>query len=124
MSLASSPSRPSLRRQFVDADFDLAGLGALLWQKRYSILRPTIIVALLTLAVVRRQPDIDRQHPQRLKHLQDAVLGRDRQREDHQIDTGRAGEFHQIVDGAGARWQRGGARAGSTPHASLTDWKP
>ena len=56
MSLASSPSRPSLRGQFVDADFDLASLGALLWQKRYSILRPTIIVALLTFGVVLMIP--------------------------------------------------------------------
>ena len=46
MSLASSPSRPSLRGQFIDADFDLASLGAALWRKRYAILRPTIIVAL------------------------------------------------------------------------------
>jgi len=49
---------------------------------------------------VRRQPDIDRQYPQLLEHLQDAVLGRDRQREDHQIDAGRTGEFDQVLDRA------------------------
>ena len=71
MSLASSPSRRSLRRQFVDADFDLAGLGALLWQKRYSVLRPTIIVALLTLAVVLMIP------PKYQSEARVLVIGRD-----------------------------------------------
>jgi uncharacterized protein involved in exopolysaccharide biosynthesis len=71
MSLASSPSRPSLRGQFVDADFDLAGLGALLWQKRYSILRPTIIVALLTLGVVLMIP------PKYQSEARVLVIGRD-----------------------------------------------
>jgi succinoglycan biosynthesis transport protein ExoP len=57
MSLASSsPSGPSLRGQLVDADFDLASLGATLWRKRYSILRPTIVVALLTFGVVLMIP--------------------------------------------------------------------
>ena len=71
MSLASSPSRPSLRGQFVDADFDLAGLGALLWQKRFSILRPTIIVALLTLGVVLMIP------PKYQSEARVLVIGRD-----------------------------------------------
>ena len=52
MSLASSSSRPSLRGQFIDADVDLASLGAALWRKRYAILRPAIVVALFTFAVV------------------------------------------------------------------------
>src|SRR5271156_3407080 len=52
MSLASPPPRPSLRGQFIDADFDFASLGAALWRARYAILRPTIIVALITFAVV------------------------------------------------------------------------
>jgi polysaccharide biosynthesis transport protein len=57
MSLASSSSSgPSLRGQLVDADFDLASLGATLWRKRYSILRPTIVVALLTFGVVLMIP--------------------------------------------------------------------
>ena len=71
MSLASSPSRPSLRGQFVDADFDLAGFGALLWQKRFSILRPTIIVALLTLGVVLMIP------PKYQSEARVLVIGRD-----------------------------------------------
>ena len=71
MSLASSPSRPSLRGQFVDADFDLAGSGALLWQKRYSILRPTIIVALLTFGVVLMIP------PKYQSEARVLVIGRD-----------------------------------------------
>jgi polysaccharide biosynthesis transport protein len=68
MSLASSPSRPSARG---DADFDLAGLGAALWQKRYTILRPTIIVALLTLGVVLMIP------PKYQSEARVLVVGRD-----------------------------------------------
>jgi tyrosine-protein kinase Etk/Wzc len=71
MSLASSPSRPTPRGQFVDADFDLAGLGATLWQKRYTILRPTIIVALLTLGVVLMIP------PKFQSEARVLVIGRD-----------------------------------------------
>ena len=51
MSLASSPPRPSLRGQFIDADVDLASLGAALWRKRYAILRPAVVVALFTFAI-------------------------------------------------------------------------
>jgi len=71
MSLASSPSRPSLRGQFVDADFDLASLGATLWRKRYTILRPTIIVALLTFGVVLMIP------PKYQSEARVLVVGRD-----------------------------------------------
>ena len=71
MSLASSPSRPSLRGQFVDADFDLASLGAALWQKRYTILRPTIIVALITFGVVLMIP------PKYQSEARVLVVGRD-----------------------------------------------
>ena len=52
------------------------------------------------LVAMRRQADVDRQHPELLEHLQDAVFGRDRQREDHKIDAGAAREFDEIVDGA------------------------
>jgi tyrosine-protein kinase Etk/Wzc len=51
MSLASSP-RPTMRGQFIDADVDLAGLGAALWRKRGQIIRPTLAVALLAVAAV------------------------------------------------------------------------
>ena len=47
---------------------------------------------------VRGEADVDRQHPQLLQHLQDARLGRDRQREQHEVDAGAAGEFDDVVD--------------------------
>ena len=58
-----------------------------------------------------RKPDIDRQHPQLLQHLENARLRRDRQREQHEIDPGAAGEFDDVVDlaelwAAGAGIQR------------------
>jgi polysaccharide biosynthesis transport protein len=71
MSLASSPPRPSLRGQFIDADVDLASLGAALWRKRYAILRPTIIVALFTFAVVTVIP------PKYQSEARVLVVGRD-----------------------------------------------
>ena len=46
------------------------------------------------------EPDVDRQHPQLLQHLQDAAFRRDRQREDDEIDAGVAGELDEVVDGA------------------------
>jgi uncharacterized protein involved in exopolysaccharide biosynthesis len=36
----------------MDTDLDLAGLGSALWNKRYAILRPALVVALITFAVV------------------------------------------------------------------------
>ncbi len=60
---------------------------------------------------MRRQPDVDRQHPELLEHLQDAALGRDRQREDHQVDAGAARELDQLVDGAELLAVRGRRRA-------------
>ena len=71
MSLASSSARPSLRGQFVDADFDLASLGAALWRARYSILRPTLIVALLTFGVVMMIP------PKYQSEARVLIVGRD-----------------------------------------------
>ena len=44
------------------------------------------------------KPDIHRQHPQLLQHLENARLGRDRQREQHEVDAGAAGEFDDVVD--------------------------
>ena len=52
MSVASQSHRPSLRGQFIDADFDIPALGAALWRNKWKILRPTILIALATLAVV------------------------------------------------------------------------
>jgi succinoglycan biosynthesis transport protein ExoP len=71
MSLASQSPRPSLRGQFIDADFDLSGLGAALWRKRYSILRPTIVVALIAFAVVMLIP------PKYQSESRVLVIGRD-----------------------------------------------
>jgi polysaccharide biosynthesis transport protein len=71
MSLASSASKPSLKGQFVDADFDFASLGAALWRARYKILRPTVIVALLTLGVVMMIP------PKYQSEARVLIVGRD-----------------------------------------------
>jgi polysaccharide biosynthesis transport protein len=71
MSLASPSAGPSLRGQFVDADFDFASLGAALWRARYSILRPTLIVALLTFGVVMMIP------PKYQSEARVLIVGRD-----------------------------------------------
>ena len=52
MSMASQSTRPLPRGPLIDGDFDLAALGSALWRQRYRIVRPTIIVALLTFFVV------------------------------------------------------------------------
>ena len=44
-----------------------------------------------------REPDVDRQHPQLLEHLQDAAFGHDRQREDHEVDTAPPRELDQVI---------------------------
>jgi polysaccharide biosynthesis transport protein len=54
MSVASPSSRPS--SLFSEAEFDLPALGAALWRSKWKILRPTLLVALLTLAVVQVIP--------------------------------------------------------------------
>src|SRR5579864_1899837 len=51
MSVASQSARG--RGQFNDAELDLAALGTTLWRKRWRILRPTILVGLVTLLVVQ-----------------------------------------------------------------------
>jgi polysaccharide biosynthesis transport protein len=51
MSLASQSARG--REQFGDAELDLSALGTTLWRKRWSILRPTILIALVTLVTVQ-----------------------------------------------------------------------
>jgi len=71
MSLASPSPRPFLRGQLIDADFDLSGLGAALWRKRYAILRPTVIVALIAFAVVMLIP------PKYQSESRVLVIGRD-----------------------------------------------
>ncbi len=51
----------------------------------------------MQLVHMRREPDVDRQHPQLAQHLQNARLGGDRQREDDQIDACAAAEGDEIV---------------------------
>ncbi len=50
MSVASPPPRA---RGPSDAELDLSALGATLWRKKWSVLRPTILVALVTLFAVQ-----------------------------------------------------------------------
>ena len=71
MSVASQSYRPSLRGQFIDADFDMPALGAALWRNKWKILRPTILIALATLAVVMVIP------PKYLSESRVLVVGRD-----------------------------------------------
>jgi polysaccharide biosynthesis transport protein len=52
MNLAPPPPRSYMREAFSDADLDLGALGAALWRDRFKILRPTLIVALITFLVV------------------------------------------------------------------------
>jgi polysaccharide biosynthesis transport protein len=51
MSVVSQSARG--RSQFNDAELDLSALGTTLWRKRWKILRPTILVGLVTLLVVQ-----------------------------------------------------------------------
>jgi polysaccharide biosynthesis transport protein len=44
---------PRNRMPFADTDLDLAALGAGLWRKKWVILRPTILVALISLVAVQ-----------------------------------------------------------------------
>ena len=70
---------------------------------------------------VRGEADVDRQHPELAQHLQDALLGGDRQREDHEIDAGRAREFDEIVDVAELRDSpRRSSGERSSPRSSKT----
>ena len=47
---------------------------------------------------MRRQADINGKHPELFQHVENARLCRDRQRKQHQIDPGAAGEFNDVVD--------------------------
>ena len=71
MSVGSQSYRPSLRGQFIDVDFDIPALGAALWRNKGKILRPTILIALATLAVVMMIP------PKYLSESRVLVVGRD-----------------------------------------------
>ena len=47
---------------------------------------------------MRGEPHVDRQHPQLAQHLQDALLGGDRQREHREVDAGLARIGDEFVD--------------------------
>ena len=51
MSVVSQSARG--RGQFNDPELDLSALGTTLWRKRWKILRPTILVGLVTLLAVQ-----------------------------------------------------------------------
>jgi uncharacterized protein involved in exopolysaccharide biosynthesis len=51
MSVVSRSARG--RGQFDDPELDLSALGTTLWRKRWKILRPTILVGLVTFLVVQ-----------------------------------------------------------------------
>ena len=71
MSMASQSSRPALRGPYIDADFDLPALGTALWRRRYQIVRPAILVGLLTFLVVILIP------PKYQSESRVLVIGRD-----------------------------------------------
>ncbi len=71
MSVASQSARAASRGPFADAQFDLPALGAGLWRKKWKILRPTILVALITLGVVQLIP------PKYLSESRILIEGRD-----------------------------------------------
>ena len=52
MSMASQSPRPGGGNQFGDAEFDLPALGAALWRNKWQIVRPTVLAALIAIAVV------------------------------------------------------------------------
>ena len=61
-------------------------------------------------AHMRGEADVDRQHPELAHHLQEPFFGRDRQRDEQQVDARAAREFHEIVDGAEFGHAAGGGR--------------
>ncbi len=71
MSVASQSARPPGGGSLVDAEFDLPALGAALWRSKWKILRPTLLVALVTLAVVQIIP------PKYLSESRVLIEGRD-----------------------------------------------
>ena len=56
MSVVSESARRSGAGSLGDAEFDFPALGAALWRNKWKILRPTLLIALLTLIVVQIIP--------------------------------------------------------------------
>ena len=56
MSMASLSPRPTGGNHFGDAESDLPALGAALWRNKWQIIRPTVLAALIAIAVVEMIP--------------------------------------------------------------------
>jgi uncharacterized protein involved in exopolysaccharide biosynthesis len=71
MSIVSQSPRPAGGNQFGDAESDLPALGAALWRNKWQIARPTILAALIAIAVVQMIP------PRYLSEARVLIEGRD-----------------------------------------------
>jgi tyrosine-protein kinase Etk/Wzc len=71
MSMASLSPRPRGGDQFGDAESDLPALGAVLWRNKWQIIRPTVLAALIAIAVVEMIP------PKYLSEARVLIEGRD-----------------------------------------------
>ena len=71
MSMASLSPRPTGGNQFGDAESDLPALGAALWRNKWQIIRPTVLAALIAIAVVEMIP------PRYLSEARVLIEGRD-----------------------------------------------
>jgi len=71
MSMASLSPRPTGGNQFGDAESDLPALCAALWRNKWQIIRPTVLAALIAIAVVEMIP------PRYLSEARVLIEGRD-----------------------------------------------
>jgi polysaccharide biosynthesis transport protein len=71
MSIVSQSPRPAGGNQFGDAESDLPALGAALWRNKWQIARPTVLAALIAIAVVQMIP------PRYLSEARVLIEGRD-----------------------------------------------
>jgi uncharacterized protein involved in exopolysaccharide biosynthesis len=69
--MASQSPRPTGGNQFGDAESDLPALGAALWRNKWQIIRPTVLAALIAIAVVEMIP------PRYLSEARVLIEGRD-----------------------------------------------
>jgi polysaccharide biosynthesis transport protein len=71
MSMASLSPRPAGGSQYGEAESDLPALGAALWRNKWQIVRPTLLAALIAIAVVEMIP------PKYLSEARVLIEGRD-----------------------------------------------
>lgn len=71
MSIVSQSPRPAGGHQFGGAESDLPALGAALWRSKWQIARPTVLAALIAIAVVQMIP------PRYLSEARVLIEGRD-----------------------------------------------